>query len=55
LRGWRWDRDAALSVYTRLVFPERDFDPFDPNAPDTMEAVIAARQAAERDALLATF
>jgi hypothetical protein len=55
LRGWRWDRDAALSVYTRLVFPERDFDPFDPNAPDTMEAVIAARQTAERDALLATF
>jgi hypothetical protein len=38
LRGWRWDRDAALSIYTRLVFPERDFDPFDPNAPDTMEA-----------------
>lgn len=55
LARWQSDRHDALAVYTRLVFPERDFDPFDPAAPDTLDAVIAAHAAADRDALLTTF
>jgi hypothetical protein len=56
LRGWDSDRDTALAVYTRLVFPGRhhvpELDGFDE---PTIDDVIRARQTAERDALLATF
>jgi hypothetical protein len=56
LRGWDSDRDTALAIYTRLVFPDRHWVPeLDGFAEPTMEAVIAERQAAERAALLATF
>jgi hypothetical protein len=56
LRGWDSDRDTALAVYTSLVFPDRHWVPeLDGYAEPTMDDVIAERQAAERDALLATF
>jgi hypothetical protein len=56
LRGWDSDRDTALAIYTRLVFPGRHHVPeLDGWEEPTMDDVIAAREAAERDALLATF
>jgi hypothetical protein len=56
LRGWDSDRDTALAVYTRLVFPDRHWVPeLDGYAEPTIESVIAERHAAESAALLATF
>jgi hypothetical protein len=56
LRGWDSDRDTALAIYTRLVFPGRHHVPeLDGWDEPTMESIIAERHAAERDALLATF
>lgn len=56
LRGWDQDRDTALAIYTRLVFPGRHHVPeLDGYDEPTIDDVIAARDAAARDALLATF
>lgn len=56
LRGWDSDRDTALAVYTSLVFPGRHHVPeFDGYREPTMDDVMAARDAAARASLLATF
>lgn len=56
VQRWEIARDDALGIYTRLVFPERDFDPFAPSAPAmSLDDVIAAKAAADTAALLATF
>jgi hypothetical protein len=54
--GWKLDTAAALAIYTAAVFPERHYVPeFDGATEPTIETVIAAKAAADRAALLATF
>lgn len=56
LRGWDSDRDTALAVYTRLVFPGRHHVPeLDGWREPTIDDVIGAIAERERDDLLATF
>jgi hypothetical protein len=56
LRGWDSDRDTALAIYTRLVFPGRhhvpELDGWDEPTMDDVIAAIAERESAD---LLATF
>jgi hypothetical protein len=55
-KRWQYAKTDSHSLYERMVFPERDFDPFDPHARElTMDDVIAAIAERERADLLATF
>jgi hypothetical protein len=54
--GWRLNTAEALAIYTAAVFPERHYVPeLDGATEPTIDSVIAAQAAADREALLATF